>query len=125
TVVDAPLKYGRESIIARAIKRHKSMISTRKKQFAAVLKGGPESDSLALEFALSARYPQLDGYESKSTTIYRSSRKLKAKNKDSQPFSSYMAVGTAPNGQFTFSCPCSSKYEFLEDKPTRSKHLPS
>jgi hypothetical protein len=118
TTVDVPLKYGRESIIARAIKLHKAIISTRKKQFAAVLKAGSESDSLALELALLAKYPQLDGaYESKTTTIYRNSRKTMTKNKINQSisFSSGATAGIAPSGQFTFACPCSSKYNSQED----------
>lgn len=110
---DLPRRSSRESLVTRAGLQQKSLISTRKKQFAAVLEDFPESGSLALEQALSARYPQLEAlFDMKQTPYLRNSRKinLKSTTPQSPPAQQGGDKVRVPTTEFTFSCPCTSEW---------------
>jgi hypothetical protein len=109
---DLPRRNSRESLVTRAALQQKSLISTRKKQFAAVLDDFPESGSLALEQALSARYPQLEAlFDIKQSLYLRNSKKVNLKPTTPQMASAQYLDDKVkvPTSEFTFSCPCTSK----------------
>lgn len=103
-----PRKNTRESNVTQAGMRQKSLVNTRKKQFAAVLDDFPDGDSLALEQALSARYPQLDGLDPKAAPPLRTSRKANLKSPQT-PFQPTLENGNVPTCDFTFEYPSACK----------------
>lgn len=110
TPSEVPRNHSRESLVTRASLQHKALVNTRKKQFTAVLDDFPEGDSLALEQALTARYPQLDAlFDSKGSKYPRLSRKSSLK-KRLKPLGDSIRANTAsfPTGEFTFAHPCTS-----------------
>ena len=104
---DPVRKAHRDSPVTQASLRQKALINARKKQLAAALEEVPESDSLSLERALLARYPQLDSiFDTKPSTYLRNSRK--ANLKQSKPKSSSAQErhpGIVPTCDFTFVYP--------------------
>lgn len=104
-------KHTHESLVARAGLQRKALINTRKKQFAAVLDDFPEGDSLALEQALSARYPQLDAlFDPKASSYVRLSRRGHPRSIKSKEASELPQMTSFPTGEFTFHHICTSKY---------------
>ncbi|KIM32882.1 hypothetical protein M408DRAFT_326596 [Serendipita vermifera MAFF 305830] len=98
-------KTHRDSLVTQARLRQKALISARKKQFAAALDEASTSDSLSLEQALLARYPQLDSlFDIKASTYLRNSRKLNSKQTKSKPLSTVQekAPSSVPTCDFTF-----------------------
>jgi len=109
-------KHTRESLVTRAALQQKALINTRKKQFAAVLGDSPEGDYLALEQALSARYPQLDAlFDPKGASYVRLSRKGHLKSTKSKASSDLPQTVPFPTSEFTFSHPCTSEWYLLSD----------
>lgn len=98
----------RESVVTQAGIRQKSLVNTRKKQFAAVLESFPDGESLALEQALSARYPQLDGLDTKSIPPLRNSRKLNVKSPKPSPITP-LESAKVPTCDFSFDLPSECK----------------
>jgi hypothetical protein len=105
---DPVRKTHRDSLVTQASLRQKALISARKKQLAAALEEASESDSLSLERALLARYPQLDSiFDVKSSTYLRSSRKANLKQSKLRSSSTVQEkpASSVPTCDFTFVFP--------------------
>lgn len=120
---DPVRKTHRDSLVTQASLRQKALINARKKQLAAALEEAAESDSLSLERALLARYPQLDAiFDTKVSTYLRNSRKANAKQSKSKlPVSvQEKALSTVPTCEFTFSFPSPGASRDLQSSNTFS-----
>jgi hypothetical protein len=105
---DPVRKTHRESLVTQASLRQKAIISARKKQFAAALEEVSESDSLSLERALLAHYPQLDlVFDTKTSRYLRNSRKANLKQSKLRSSSNIQEKPTSsvPTCDFTFVFP--------------------
>ncbi|KAG9053593.1 hypothetical protein FS842_007749 [Serendipita sp. 407] len=110
----------RQSRIARAGSLRKSLIGTRRKQFSAVLEQFPEGDSLAMELALSARYPQLDLlFDIRPNIYFHGIRGFHPERYQSGSDSLVRFMNPsalAPSGEFTFAHPCNSSERLIATK---------
>lgn len=101
-------KTHRDSPVTQASLRQKALISARKKQLAAALEEVSEIDSLSLERALLARYPQLDSiFDTKTSTFLRSSRKANSRSSKLKSVTNVQekTSSTVPTCEFTFVYP--------------------